>query len=49
MSRDQLLFYGGALLAVVALVGLIITLVHYWIASRRLRSHLDEEYGKQIR
>lgn len=49
MSRDQLLFYGGALLAVIALVWLIAMGVHYWIASRRLRSRLDEEYGEQIR
>lgn len=49
LTQDQILFYGGALVAIGALVWLAITLVHYGIASRRLRNQLDAEYGKRIR
>lgn len=49
LSRDQILFYGGALLAAAALIWLIVSLIRYRIAARRLDDRLDAEYGKRIR
>lgn len=46
LSADQILLYGGALLAVAALVLLAGFLLYFHMAARHLKSRLDAEYGK---
>lgn len=46
LSTDQVLLYGGALLALAALLWLVGCLVHFHAADRRLNRQLDAEYGK---
>lgn len=49
LSTDQILLYGGAVLAAVSLLWLAGSLLHFHRASRCLNRHLDEEYGKPVR
>ena len=47
MSFSEMLFYGGIIgMATIAAVGVIMVFVMY-VRGNRLKTKLDEEYGKQ--
>ena len=49
LTGSELLCYGGAALAVAAVVGGLISAVVLRVTGRRLRSRLREEYGEKQR
>lgn len=44
---NELLFYGGSILAICSLIGLIIALIILKMRSRKLERIFDQEYGKK--
>lgn len=46
MTTNEILFYGGMVIAVTALVAAIIFFVIFYIGKIKLNIKFDEEYGK---
>lgn len=45
---DEFLFYGGIVLVIVSLVGLILYMILARLAILKVRKSLTEEYGEEI-
>lgn len=45
---DEFLFYGGIVLVIVSLVGLILYMILARLAISKVRKSLTEEYGEEI-
>lgn len=44
---NELLFYGGAILAICSLIGFIMALIIFKMKSQKLNLIFDQEYGKK--